>query len=460
MKKSPSVFCLLFLLLRAVVVAQESSDAALAQPATSQDASRGENSSPLMMFHRRTPGGGGEHHEPGEGSDPIHDGRNLRFDRHDDEGDGGENQQRGDLNAQGGIAERQIDQRVQEGNKFGDQDDINQQREQGARSLARLQAMQEKTWIDHIMEIIGNLVRTVLRLKDAIVEKASASWQGRGNLRPAQRDFRNQILGVQRTSSFVGNATIVKKINALEAQLNTWIAQHTWIAQQEPTAFSMDLDEKAQKMLDLVKQDYLQDINPSSLLEGDRKCINLICLSWAYYFHKNDTELLRALYQNLFQDTYEELQVTCLESLPEGLEPSIDEQAELIRETLARNLHQSSSIAKYWIEFARFQNASEPLLRNIAYKIFDEKNSVCPPNYVSNQPLTPPQLSYRLISIVRQIAPSLNIPLSERLNYTQEWARSRQGRMSDNEMTTLLNEIRLNGPRMGLPLAVDGRGLF
>jgi len=61
---------------------------------------------------------------------------------------------------------------------------------------------------------------------------------------------------------------------------------------------------------------------------------------------------------------------------------------------------------------------------------------------------------YRLIRIVTHMAPLLNIPEEQRLNYCHEWARSRQGRMTDAAMTTLLNEIRRNGPLMGLSLAV------
>ncbi|MCX6958010.1 MAG: hypothetical protein NT164_05700 [Verrucomicrobiae bacterium] len=52
------------------------------------------------------------------------------------------------------------------------------------------------------------------------------------------------------------------------------------------------------------------------------------------------------------------------------------------------------------------------------------------------------------------MAPLLNIPEEQRLNYCHEWARSRQGRMTDAAMTTLFNEIRRNGPLMGLSLAV------
>ncbi|MBX9578007.1 MAG: hypothetical protein K2W97_05985 [Chthoniobacterales bacterium] len=479
MKKFPSVFCLLFLLLRAVAVAQESSDAALAQPATSQDASRGENSSPLMMALRGplAPAGAGERGEAGGGRDPRNDGRDPRFDRDDEEGDGADSddEQRGDpqhLHVQEGVARAiPINPILQQDNEFGNRADINLLRGQEARSLARLRAMQQKTWVDNFMEAFGNPLKTLLRLKDAVVEKASACWQGESRLQQAQRQARVLQQNIQLMQHQLDRAApaeqviipiTMERLNNLEAQLNSVIRE------QEDAGTPLNPEQKAQKMIELATTEYFNDRGTSTLSEDDLKWPNLNSLDWSYYLHADDRELLGALYQNLFQSTYAQLQLERLQlASPENHELSIDEQAELMIEVLKANLpsqyfsdnvqqsrwlYQQTYIQKCWMDFARFQNVSDLLLRNVAYKIFDEVNNIPSFNRSNNRLLTPPQLSYRLIRVVTQVAPLLNIPEEQRLDYCHEWACSRQGRMNDNEMTTLLNEIRRNGPLMGLPL--------
>ncbi|MEI6417207.1 MAG: hypothetical protein WCO92_05750 [Verrucomicrobiota bacterium] len=127
------------------------------------------------MFRCGAPEGGGERNQPGEGRDPGNNGRDPRFDHDNDEGDDNPDEQRGDPQHLGAQEEApraiQINPIIQEGDELENRAGINELQAQAARTLATQQDMQQKTWLDHFMEAFGNPLKTLLRLKDAVVEK-------------------------------------------------------------------------------------------------------------------------------------------------------------------------------------------------------------------------------------------------------------------------------------------------